>query len=313
MASTYPTGYGLNIKGQWYPQMDTIDKYSRILLVGCGGGYDIFAGYFLYKELLRRKKTVILANHSFTDDLHVYSDATVVPITSETKRTKKNKNYFPEHTLASHLNITVYGIRLHSPIEIQYGLARLIDEKKIDLIVAVDAGHDAVLTGEEKQWGSPTEDATMILALRGLTTPSLVVCVSAPTENMDFPLFLQQFARISKHPIWEPPSDDTESFKELLDSTDPVTRSIPNESLLAAMEGRYGQPHYPNPRLNVRAIADDLIEEDYPPVTRETGYHYFFDLTSVIKGSPFYTSLVERYRETEDFRLSLSETMKKFR
>lgn len=294
--------------------METILKYNRILLVGCGGGFDIFSGYFLYKSLISAGKKVWLANHSFTDDLHLYWDSTLVPITPKTVRTKKNIDYFPEHTLASFLNTTIYALRLHSPKHLSNAIKTLISEHEIEIVVGVDAGHDIVLTGEETLWGSPVEDTAITLALSFLEIPVLLVCVTASTESMDYSLFLKHFQQYSRLPIWVPKNPDLKGFQILLDSTSKLYRSIPSESLLASLEERYGYPHYINPRLSIRAKIDHFEPEDYPPVTKENSYHYFFRLKNILK-TPFYQELARLYQKypEENFNGILTQVIENFR
>lgn len=278
--------------------MESILRHDTILLYGCGGGFDIYSGLPLYWELLRQNKTVHLANYSFTDDLHTYRDTCIVPITGKEARTRKNTSYFPEHDLARALGVPVYAVRLWDHLQIVPELDALVKEVGITCIVVIDAGHDAVLFGEEKNYGSPFEDVTSVLAMHHckLRNPSLhveIACISAPTECMDFALFLKQYGEHFPDRTWTPRCDggDIAKFEAILDSTPGETRSIPNESLLAAMKGINEPSHYVNPRLQIRAQIDEFPTEDYPPVIPETARYYFIELDSLLRCSPFYAIL----------------------
>jgi hypothetical protein len=279
--------------------MENILKHETILLYGCGGGFDIYAGIPLYWELLRHNKKVYLANCSFTDDIYKYTieDKCIVPIFGTEERTKKNSTYFPEHDLAKFLHVPVYAIRLVDNIQISNELNELINNLGITYVVLVDAGHDAVLFGSEKLIGSPFEDVTTVLALKRCKDMSEkklqvdIVCVSAPTEYMDFDLFIQQYNDYFEERIWKPINqDDIKQFELLLDSTPDNIRSIPNECLLSAMKGVY-KKHYENPRLINRIRPNVFDESDFPDVLPETSNYYFIGIDFLIDRSTFYSKL----------------------
>lgn len=96
----------------------TITK--KTLILGAGGGYDVYAcmPWFLTLSQAEQDKCV-LANYTFTDDVYRYdpSDEYVVPISSETKLTKKNDSYFSEYFLATFLLTCIIVIVLLFRIE----------------------------------------------------------------------------------------------------------------------------------------------------------------------------------------------------
>ena len=282
---------------------DTMTKYpvmllegKRVLLYGCGGGYDIYASFFLYQELIR-KNTVYLANYSFTDDLYTYADKTIIKVTPDLVRTKKNREYFPEHILSQFLQVPVYTVRLLGPNQVIPALTELCQKLTIDTLIAIDAGHDALLFGDEgEDRGSPLEDMISMVSIASIDLPiqKLLACVSAPTESIPWHLFGKHLSMMKAaggflgRCRYE---GDIQSFKELLDRTPSETRSIPNECLLAAMEGRLGR-NYQNPRLQCRMTTDGCGELEYPHVTEETAYYYYFDINTLVKTSPLLQSLM---------------------
>jgi len=46
-----------------------LSNSKNIIIAGCGGGYDIYAGFILYKQLISLNKNVILANYTFTSNI----------------------------------------------------------------------------------------------------------------------------------------------------------------------------------------------------------------------------------------------------
>lgn len=279
---------------------------QRILLYGVGGGYDILAGYFVYKELKRQGHQVFFANYSFTDDLHTIVDKYIVPITKHTPKTKKNKDYFPEHNLATFLDTTVYAVRMIPPPYLGTALLDLCYDLKIEKVIGIDAGYDALLLGQEKKLSSPFEDMCSVISLVFLNQfiPCELCCVSVTTEGMPMAQFRANCEAMKEAGglinIWIPNEEkkirdeDIHEYKKLLDSTPLLTRSIPNECLLAALEGFRDETHFWNYRLRPRMLNDECNDSDYPPVTDETMNHYIFDINVLYKISPF---IMELYRK----------------
>jgi len=283
----------------------------RILLWGMGGGYDIFSGFFLYKDLISQGHDVFLGNYSFTDDLHLIQDTHIVPVTKNTVRTKKNKDYFPEHDLASFLDTTVYAGRLVPPPYLGFALSKLCSELDIQCIIGIDAGFDALLFGDEGQSrGSPVEDMTSVVSLCYLSKriKCLMCCVSVTTENMSFIKFQEHLETMGKNNgvshIWdmrdeygdqkkEEHKNVTDEFERLLDITSKITRSIPNECLLAAMRGIQDENHYINPRLKERGESEKWNVDDYPPVNANTSKHFVFEVDVLYKTSPLIKHLYD--------------------
>jgi hypothetical protein len=284
--------------------MDRLLSCDVILLYGCGGGFDIYAGVPLYLELLKKNKTVYLMNCSFTDDLYKYSvdDKCIVQINGTECLTRKNEVYFPEYTLASFLKTPVYAVRLVDHISIAKELTDFVIKNKVSCIIVIDAGHDAILFGDEKQCGSPIEDVTTVLSVNSVVNNVIsefniityVACISAPTEHMDFDLFLDHFKLFENAFIHQANNDASfiNTFSELLDRTSLDLRSVPNECLLAAMRGLFGV-NFVNPRLKQRALRDSFSVADYPTIRPETSLYYFIELSDLIRKSPFYTKLLQ--------------------
>lgn len=286
-------------------------KDRRILLWGAGGGFDIYGGFFLYQHLVRNN-SVYLANYSFTDDLCVYGENDViVEITRDTIRTQKNRDYFPEHDLARCLGVSVYTARLFGPDKLVPALTELCSKLSIDLVIAIDAGHDALLFGDGRKGetrGSPLEDMISIVSIASLNCLKLLCCVSVPTEDIPMRLFWKHLETMKSTggfigKFCYENSSVIQDFRKLLDSTSPITRSIPNESLLASIEGRLGK-HYQNPRLHQRMMADGGNDLDYPNVTEDTKYYWCFDIEILIRISPLIKHLVLHGKQSDSTEMN---------
>ena len=283
--------------------MTTLDlnklESRTILLWGSGGGYDIYAGFFLYK-MLSKKNKVHLGNYSFSDDLYKYGDnedQVIVEITGNETLTSKNYYYFPEYYLAKALHITIYTGRLYGPDKLIPNLDHLISKLAIDYIILIDAGHDALLFGDEGETrGTPFEDMSSIVSFLGTNNDieKILCCISVPTENIPMELFYKHLSEMeSSNGFLGKYIPDTQyviEYESILNMTNENTRSIPNECLLASMKKYYGK-HYRNPRLEKRMEIDDCSETDYPNVTFETKVHWLFHLDILKNTSPLISYL----------------------
>jgi hypothetical protein len=285
---------------------------TRYLLLGMGGGYDIYGAMPLYWQLVKNGHHVTLANISFTDDIHLYCGCDpdhvfYTSITGNEPLTKKNKHWFPEYQLARYLKKPIVTIRLVGPHRLYHILQTLVIGHKIDTVIAVDQGFDAFLMGDElvEKRGSPLEDSCSMLALywlnQKLHVPIVLACISVTTEtSMDLDLFykhwfqLKKQARCITHPVglvreWFIPSDIyAKKMKHLLDqTTTSENRSIPAECLLAALQGHRNYRHFINPRL-----AERITEyKHFPPVTHDTHCYFMIDLPWFFQQSFYYTWL----------------------
>jgi hypothetical protein len=282
----------------------------KILLWGAGGGYDIYAGFFLYK-LLSKNNDVYLANYSFSDDLFKYGKTEndiIVEIIGNETRTEKNIDYFPEYILAQFLKKSVFAGRLFGPDELSKSIDKLLTSLLIDLVILVDAGHDALLFGDEgRTRGSPLEDMTSIVSFLSNNTSieKMLCCISVPTEDIPMELFYKHLAVMKCVNgflgQYIPDKDNVSEFEQLLDLTPEDSRSIPNECLLAAMQDKFGE-HYKNPRLKIRMDRDECTDNDYPDITYETKIHWFFDINKLHTASPLIKHLFENGRKLNSIR-----------
>lgn len=263
----------------------------KILLLGSGGGYDIFAGFFLWKDLREQGHEVHLANHSFTDGLADIPEVKSIgsftfEITAETRTTSRNNSYFPELHLAKHLQLPVYAIRRVSPTYLYQGIRDLVRHLQVERIICVDAGFDAFLLGDEGPQvlkASPLEDLATLVVMKQLIDESLIVdaqlmCVSVPTENLPLSMFWKNVSRmIVTGGVLEIKCVTTKyanEFSALLEDIPAEVRSVPNECIRAALHGHCDTEHYVNPRLTARISIEETAA--FPPVTALTLMQFFF-------------------------------------
>jgi hypothetical protein len=290
------------------PIVKALDTVDDVLLLGAGGGYDIYGGYFLYRALKAMNKTVHLANYSFTDKLHKLQSPDnpvgpfVVPVTADTK---SDEPYFPELYLAKHLKTTVYAFRQLPPPHFHDGLQTLIRHLNVKTVICIDNGTDALLYGTEgRQRGSPYEDMCTVVSVLnclndGLLEKAWLICVSAVTEEIPMDVFLKKVADQVKQGgymgSFSMDNEHADQFESLLNTLPVEHRSIPCESLLASMHGEFDANHFVNDRLTGRIKA----VEDFPAVTPLTTMVWAFCLPQVLSGSPLVQFLYDRWSKVK--------------
>jgi hypothetical protein len=157
---------------------------QSVLIVGAGGGFDVYAGLPLAIALADAGVRVHLANLSFAQlellDLDVWLDENVALVTPETAGLDE---YFPERTLARWLATqdrpsTVYAFPKTGVQPLRAAYRVLIERLAVDAIVLVDGGTDILMRGDEAGLGTPVEDMTSLAAAAGLDLPiKVVTCV----------------------------------------------------------------------------------------------------------------------------------------
>ncbi|MFN8607107.1 MAG: DUF1152 domain-containing protein [Vulcanimicrobiota bacterium] len=142
--------------------LDELSQSQRILLVGAGGGYDIFCGLPLYHWLRNRGRTPYLASLSFRGD--------------RLERVNSVGSQ-PEECLAGFLRadlgeeVPVYRFGAGGTQQILAHYRQLVQDLDLDAMVLVDGGTDSLLRGDEPGLGSPGEDVASLAAAHQLDLP----------------------------------------------------------------------------------------------------------------------------------------------
>ncbi len=179
------------------PVTDVLARCRKVLLAGCGGGYDILGAVPLYHQLRARGVEIHLASLSFTylngldgavqDGEHPNLYAVGAASATALK-------YCPEAWLAAFLDARFGGGHVVHCFDktgvrpLRDAYAALVARLGIDAIVLVDGGIDAVLRGDERSIGTPSEDLASLAAVHALDTPGLtkiLACVGMGSELRD--------------------------------------------------------------------------------------------------------------------------------
>jgi len=247
------------------PFFSELKPARNVLIAGAGGGFDVFSGLPLYFNLHAAGKRVHLANLSFSNLPPQTAGRHLTDVLVEvTADSEGSKYYFPEKHLSQWFRdrgkeVPIYAFHRVGPAPVTEAYRVLTDELQIDTVILVDGGTDSLMRGDEEDLGTPVEDMTSIAAADALD-PNLVprkmlVCLGfgidafhgvchahvleAVAELIRSGGYLGAFSLLDEMP-------EVQLFREatkyVLDRT-PDRSSIVLTSILAALEGRFGDYH----------------------------------------------------------------------
>lgn len=179
----------------------------RVLVAGCGGGYDVLGAVPLRHALRAAGIEVHLASLSFAylnGLAHAVQDEHAPNLYAVGAAAATPRAYCPEAQLARFLDredggehvvwsFDKTGVR---PLAQAYRL--LAERLQLDAIVLVDGGIDALLRGDETSLGTPSEDLASLAAATTLDMPVLLACVGMTGELRDGIAHAQVFERIAQ-------------------------------------------------------------------------------------------------------------------
>jgi hypothetical protein len=179
----------------------------RVLLAGCGGGYDVLGAVPLLHELRAQGQEVHLASLSFTA-LKRLPGAAPHPETQGLFAIHgglaTETMYCPEAWLARWLGdrggpATIWCLEKMGVVPLARAYQWLVGELGIDAIILVDGGIDAILRGDESSLGTPEEDLASTVAVATVTVPTKIIgCVGFGAEVRDGICHAQVLARIAE-------------------------------------------------------------------------------------------------------------------
>src|SRR5262249_31772065 len=163
---------------------DALKGRRRVMLAGCGGGYDVFGAVPLLGPLRDAGHEVHFASLSFCylnglDGARQHNQLPnlyVVAAEAATERT-----YCPEAWLARFLldrlgqRFDIWAFDKTGVRALACAYQHLVDELKIDAIVLIDGGIDAILRGDESSLGTPAEDLTSVAAVMAVEVPTRLI------------------------------------------------------------------------------------------------------------------------------------------
>ena len=223
-----------------------LNDTQTVLMAGAGGGYDIFCGLPLYQWLTSRGKTVHLANLSFSPCISSPLQKVGPGICEE--------KYFPEKHLANFLQQPVYAILNDGPANVEQAYQALVNELKPDTLLLIDGGTDILMRGDEEDLGTPEEDISSLLAAYDSEISNkYLLCLGFGIDafhGICHAHFLENVAALIQDGgylgAWSL-NQGTPEFDLLRDAyaytANNQRSSIVNSSIIAAVEGKFGDAH----------------------------------------------------------------------
>ncbi len=176
------------------PIWKQLENSENILIVGAGGGFDVFAGLPLYFTLKAHGKNVHLANYTFTDmELIVKLETIETLIEDQLVGVNGKVNhlnpYFPEGYFAewfsevheAPINIWMLAKTEAAPHTISY--RKLVEHLGIDALILIDGGVDSLMRADEQAPGSLVEDSISLAAASAVDVPvKILACLGFGAE-----------------------------------------------------------------------------------------------------------------------------------
>jgi hypothetical protein len=246
---------------------------KNILLVGMGGGYDIFCGMPIYYELRKAGKNVILGNLT-TSQLPKNTEGeqlnpNLIGIGQTNSgflkrlsfaKTEKPINACEQHLvefLANHYSDkpAIWCFQRTGVQPMLKSYQQLIQKYEIDTVVLIDGGVDSLIKGDENQQGTLIEDILSIAAVHALKkVDKYLICLGFGTErDIFYGDILENIAALTKIKAFLGSCAlfqgmDCYDFYEksvlfAQNHKDAVGTSVVNSSVIAAARGEYGNVH----------------------------------------------------------------------
>ena len=290
-----------------FPFLEKFASASRVLVAGCGGGFDVFAGIPLALHLIALGKDVVFANLSFTN-LWLCEGERLTPVTWRVDEQSKDLPYFPEKWLAEWLarrglQPPIYAFAKSGVRPLGVGYRSIVERHGIDLVVLVDGGTDSVLFGDEPGLGTVVEDAVSIVAAHSVANEHVILAAIGfgvdHYHGVSHHAFLENAARVTREGgflgAFALTRDTTEAtaFLDLVEYANqrqPQHRSIVCNSIADAIRGEFGNYHATNRTSGTELFINPLMAQ-----------YWFFHAHRIVANMSYAPELAETER-IEDAR-----------
>ncbi|HXI71461.1 MAG TPA: DUF1152 domain-containing protein [Verrucomicrobiae bacterium] len=244
------------------PLFNELDKSQNILIVGAGGGFDVFCGLPLYFWLRDAGKTVHLANLSFSELGFCEGERPTPSMLRVLPNTGGSANYFPELYLSQWLSsrfgeTPVYAIERSGVKPVVSAYEWLVQTLQPDTLILIDCGTDSLMRGDEIGLGTPQEDMASLFAANAVKNVERKFLVSLgfgidAFHGVCHAHFLENVAALIADGAylgaWSL-MHEMEEFRLYRETCEFVTARMPrqpsivNTSIIAAATGGFGNQH----------------------------------------------------------------------
>lgn len=281
--------------------LERLGNPRRVLLAGCGGGYDVLGAVPLVHELRGAGLSIELANLSFSylNGLDARQDPEHPNLYAVEARAATERSYCPEAWLAHWLDATYGGSHVVWSFDkagvrpLARAYRALVERLAIDAIVLIDGGVDAVLRGDELSLGTPSEDLASLAAATSLGVPVALACIGMTAELRDGISHGQVFERIA----------ELTRANAYLGAVSLVAGTPPGDAYLRAVEHVFsGQMHHKRSHVHgviTRALAGEF-GAPAPDIwlSALASMYWLFDAVEVARTHLF----LDELRETDTMR-----------
>ncbi|MGB0840435.1 MAG: DUF1152 domain-containing protein [Chitinophagales bacterium] len=283
---------------------------ETIFLCGAGGGFDVYSGIPLYFYLRAMGKKVILGNYSFAA-VDSASQERVGQTGRKITHFTMELPYFPEKYLAEWLyqqkaSTDIIAFTQSGVVPLQQTMEKIVRDYAIDTVILVDGGTDSLMKGDETGLGTPVEDSTTMIAVSKLDVARKYllclgfgidhfhgVCHAQFLENVALQIQQGGFKGICSVTIQEEEGQRMMGLVRYANSRCPRHPSIVANSVIGAMEGRYGNYHATNRTRGSQLFINPLM-----------AMYWFFDLKKVTDNI-MYKSLIENTTTRQEVKAGI--------
>ena len=303
------------------PFLQRLDGSRHVLVAGCGGGFDVYAGLPIATYLLERGCSVAFANLSFTN-LWDCGGERIDPSTWRVDASSKELPYFPEKWLAEWLlrrsiEAPVYALAKTGAEPLRAAYQVLLDRHPVDLVVLVDGGTDSVIFGDEPGLGTIVEDAVSVVAAYGAAGDRTMLAALGfgidHFHGVSHHSFLENVTRLSRTGgnlgglSLVQGTTAADAFLDLVDYANqrqPRHRSIVCNSIASALRGEFGDFHATNRTSGTELFINPLMAQYWGFAARQVVEHMEF--APALAGTTTFAEAslrIEQHREWVEPRL----------
>lgn len=271
------------------PNLNDILKHENILIMGIGGGFDVYCGLPLYYELKQYEKNIVLANYSFTLFHEIESHTKskfLLPQLVENGEVREDMRYNPEGYLYEGLRIldidtTIYSIERNGSTKTLEAIQYIVQKHNIDCIIAVDGGIDSIFHGNEKGCGTILEDSISLSALSFLPITKYLTCIGLTTELED---------KVCNHSAFRLISEYMKS--DSLIGTCSLTKNMDSFQFFKTLcQHCWNRPNHKRSHISSKIIPAVEGEFDERYFNFLMGMYFFFEIDTVVKSNQLVPAL----------------------
>lgn len=287
---------------------------SRVLVIGAGGGFDFLCGLPIVLELESRGHYVHMGNYSFTQLQEVaggiWHTDSLLEINANS--TLQSGHYFPELLLAkwwkrqNRSNQSVWCLDRKGVQPTLKSYNYLVEQLNLDAVICIDGGVDGIFRGDEHDLGTPSMDSISVISTSLCQAKhKIYACTAFGTEGAEGKVShaqaLERMADLIAQqamlgvgvvlPQTKVGQDFLAAVRFAFDQIEPVRRSIIISTLVAAIQGQFGN-------TSVHAKT-----QDKPPwLSPLTALFWYFQAEAVAKIKLFYHEVLntETVKEMAD-------------